>query len=87
MSLLLLSSSLVISLVNVQLLSDVAETVTAFVTRDCHDDDDDDDGDDDDDDDDDDDEDDDNNDACEDETNLVSVKLDLRIVFNITALC
>jgi hypothetical protein len=36
MSLLLLSRSLVINLVNLQLLSDVAETVTAFVTRDCH---------------------------------------------------
>jgi ABC-type Zn2+ transport system substrate-binding protein/surface adhesin len=77
MSLLLKSCSLVISLVNMQLLSDVAETVTAFVTRDCHDDDDDDDDDDDADADD---------DADDDETNSVSDTLDHRIVFNITAL-
>ena len=44
--LLLLSCSLVIGLVNLQLLAGVAETVTAFVTRDCHDDDGDDDNDD-----------------------------------------
>jgi hypothetical protein len=75
MSLLLLSCSLVISLVNLQLLSDVAETATVFVARDFYDDD----GDDDDDDDDD-------NDADDYETNSVSVTLDLRIVFNITAL-
>ena len=76
MSLLLLSRSLVINLVNLQLLSDVAETVTAFVTRDCHyyyyyyyyyyyDDDDDDD---------------------DDETNSVSDTFDLRIVCDITTL-
>jgi len=46
MLLLLLSCSLVIGLVNLQLLAGVAETVTAFVTRDCHDDDGDDDNDD-----------------------------------------
>ena len=74
MSLLLISCSLVISLVNLQLLSDVAETVTSFVTRDCHDDNDDDDDDDEDD------------DSVNEETNSVSDTLDLRNVFNITSL-